>query len=102
MSHSSDQHPSDGRADFDFYLGTWDVQIRRPKRAIPGEVLTGVSVVRKTLGGLGNIEEMSLDYPTGRILGMTLRLFEPTTRQWRLYWADTLTGWNWSLPQIGV
>ena len=33
---------------------------------------------------------------------MTVRLFDPHMQEWSLYWADSVNGWNWSLPQIGV
>jgi hypothetical protein len=99
------QQEQDGREDFDFFIGTWKVHHRRLRERLKGstswEEFTGTSVARKVLGGLGNMDEGTMERETGRVLGMTVRLFDPNTRQWSLYWADSVNGWNWHLPQIG-
>ncbi|MGH2532792.1 MAG: hypothetical protein ACRDJW_10875 [Thermomicrobiales bacterium] len=86
----------DGRADFDFYIGTWTVHNRRLRERLKGsndwEEFEGVSVARSILGGLGNADEITLDRASGVLHGTTLRLFDPSSRQWSLYWADSVSG----------
>jgi len=81
----------DGRADFDFFLGWWTVHNRRLTQQLQGshawEEFAGTSVARQVLGGLGNIDEITLERASGRQEGLTLRLYDPTARQWSLYWA---------------
>lgn len=100
------QQEPDGRADFDFYTGIWKVHNRRLRERLKGsqewEEFEGVSVARKVLGGLGNMDEITLERESGLVRGMTLRLFDPKMRQWSLYWADSVNAWNWHLPQIGA
>jgi hypothetical protein len=88
-------HPADpvaGAGDFDFLIGEWSVRHRRLKRRLAGETewieFTGPASVRKILDGLGNIDECRIDLPEGSYRGATLRLFDPATRAWTIYWID--------------
>ena len=100
-----DSSEQDGRADFDFFMGRWKVHHRRLRERLKGandwEEFEGTTVAYKVLGGLGNFDEGPMERESGLVRGMTVRLFDPTTRQWSLYWADSMHGWNWHLPQIG-
>ncbi len=49
----------------------------------------GTSVTRKIWGGKGDLEEFEGDSSTGHIEGLTLRVFDPRARQWRIYWASS-------------
>ena len=86
----------DGRADFDFFMGSWKVHNRRLRERLKGsdswEEFEGTVVARQVLGGLGNVDEITLDRASGRIVGMTLRLYDAKSQQWSLYWADSVTG----------
>lgn len=97
--------PSDGRNDFDFFIGTWTVRHRMLRERLKGstnwEEFGGTTTARKLLDGLGNIDEITLERESGLAHAMTVRLFDPKTRQWSLYWASSVSGWNWQLPQIG-
>lgn len=83
----------DGRRDFDFLIGRWAIHNRRLRERLKGsqewEEFSATSSVRMVLDGLGNIDEIALDRESGRIGGMTLRIFNPGSRQWSIYWADT-------------
>jgi hypothetical protein len=41
------------------------------------------------IGGLGNIDTFACpDFPAGPLHGMSLRIFDPRTRMWSIYWTD--------------
>lgn len=86
--------PTDGRDDFDFFIGTWDSHQRKLKQRLQGcyewEEFHGVSVARKILGGLGHMDELTMELPTGHIIGLTIRLFDPQTQQWSIYWSTNV------------
>jgi hypothetical protein len=94
----------DGRADFDFFLGTWDSKQRRLKEWLNGcdtwEEFSAVSVARKLLDGIGHMDEVTWESPTGRVTGLTVRIFDPQTKLWSIYWADSKRG-ILGAPQIG-
>jgi hypothetical protein len=84
----------DGRNDFDFFIGSWKGYNRRLRERLKGsndwEEFEGKSVARKILSGMGNIDEVSMDRESGILQGFTLRLFDPKSEQWSIYWADSL------------
>ena len=51
-------------------------------------------------GGLANMDEYEGHAPFGLIQGMTVRLYDPATRQWRLHWANRATG-VFDAPMVG-
>ena len=101
---SNARQEQDGRADFDFFVGSWNVHNRRLRERLKGsqewEEFAGTSVARTILGGLGNTDEATFERAAGRFEGMTVRLFNPASRQWSLYWADTVSG-SLQTPMIG-
>lgn len=52
----------------------------------------GTSVTRKVWGGNAWIEEFETSGPSGKVEGLTLRLYPPQAHQWRLYWASSKDG----------
>ena len=86
----------DGREDFDFEIGQWRVQSRRLKEWLVGssdwEEFAGIAVSRKVLGGLGLIDEITNMRASGPVQGMTVRLFDPQTQQWSVYFASGTQG----------
>lgn len=85
-----------GQTDFDFFMGSWTVRHRRLRERLKGsdawEEFEGAVVARPLWGGRANTDELEADSPSGHIQGLTLRLYEPTSRQWRLYWATSAKG----------
>jgi hypothetical protein len=79
--------------DFDFLIGNWSVQHRRLKQRLAGSTewieFTGPATARKILGGVGNFDEIEIPLPSGAYLGATLRLFNPATQLWSIYWIDS-------------
>jgi hypothetical protein len=99
---------NDGRHDFDFFFGSW--QQRNRKRVRPlvlGDTewieFESWSRVGPVLDGLGNVDTFDApDFP-GRpgFKGMSLRLFEPTTGLWRIWWASTVGNGALDAPVVG-
>lgn len=85
----------DGRHDFDFYFGSWDVTVRRLKQVLVGsndwEEYKATDESRPILGGMGCIDHFRTERIAG-FEGMALRLFDPATRDWSIYWADSRGG----------
>ena len=83
----------DGQHDFDYEIGTWKIHLSRLKDRLAGSKtwveFDGTSVTRKIWDGRGNIEEFETDSPTGHIEGLTLRVYNPLTHQWSIYWASS-------------
>jgi hypothetical protein len=94
----------DGRHDFDPLIGGWTYHLKRRSNPLTGSTtwteLEGTGVCYKVWGGRANLDTIEVDGPTGHIEGLTLRLFNPETHQWSLYWANSKTG-KMDPPQIG-
>lgn len=94
----------DGQKDFDFLFGRWTIRNRRLRERLAGSTqwdeFEGTSVAWPLWGGAGNVDEYEGHAPFGRIHGMTVRLYEPATGQWRLFWANRATG-IFDAPMIG-
>ncbi len=90
-----DARPDDGRRDFDFSFGTWSVRNERLVERLVGcqewETFEAEQQCRPLLGGLGNLDDFVTQW-RGGYQGMTLRLFQPATRQWSIYWASNRDG----------
>jgi hypothetical protein len=94
----------DGQHDFDFELGHWDIHLQRLADRLANShtwvKFDGTSVTRKVWDGRSQIEEFETDSPGGHIEGLTLRLYNPETHEWRLYWVNSKVG-VLDPPQIG-
>ncbi|HZQ23330.1 MAG TPA: hypothetical protein VFA89_11070 [Terriglobales bacterium] len=95
----------DGQHDFDFALGSWKAHLKRLEHPLTGSKtwleFDGTFVARKVWDGRAMIEEVELDSPGGHIEGLTLRLYNPQTRQWSIYWANSKNGVMDTSPQRG-
>lgn len=78
--------------DWDWLRGNWDVHHRRLKERLVGdtrwEEFAGRSATWLTMGGLGTIDDNSLELPGGSYRGLGLRVFDPETAQWAIWWLD--------------
>ena len=95
IQHTPSEH--DGQHDFDFEVGTWKIHLKRLDHRLVGSTnwveFDGTSVTRKVWDGRAQLEEFETDSPTGgHIEGLTLRLYDPQTHQWSLYWATSKSG----------
>jgi len=94
----------DGQRDFDFAIGTWHTRLKRLVRPLTGSTkwveLEGTTVVRKVWDGRANLAELTVDSPDGPIHVLSLRLYNPQSRQWSLNSANSRTG-TLSVPTVG-
>jgi hypothetical protein len=106
---ASVQHTSterDGQHDFDFELSSWKIHLKRLLHPLTGSTawveFDGTSVTRKVWDGRADLEEFETDSPSaGHIEGLTLRLYNPQTHQWSLYWANSKNGALSLPPTVG-
>ena len=94
----------DGARDFDFELGNWTAHIARRLKPLTGSTewveYDGTSVVRPWWGGAANIGELKVSGPAGTIEGMSVRLYDPQSRQWKIHWANRSDG-ALGAPMVG-
>jgi hypothetical protein len=96
--------PRDGQSDFDFSIGTWKTDLKRLQNPLTGSKTwiecTGTSVVSKVWNGRANLVELEVDCPSGHLQGLSLRLYNPESRQWSLNYSNSAGG-TLSQPVIG-
>ena len=94
----------DGQHDFDFEIGTWHTRLSRLQNPLTGSKTwveyEGTSVVRKVWNGRANLVELDVSGPAGRIEALSLRLYNPESRQWSLNFSNSRGG-TMSPPTIG-
>jgi hypothetical protein len=86
----------DGNHDFDFEAGRWNIHLARLADRLAGSTtwvkFDGTSVTRKVWNGRADLEEFETDGTQEHIEGLTLRLYDAQSHQWRLYWANSKDG----------
>ena len=96
--------PRDGQHDFDFEIGTWKTHLKRLLHPLSGSSTwveyDGTSVVRSVLDGRANLVELRVEGTAGRIEGMSLRLYNPESKQWSLNFVNAAAG-TLSTPTVG-
>jgi hypothetical protein len=104
---STSQQPStgrDGQHDFDFEIGRWKTHLARLQHPLTGShawvEYEGTTVVRKLWNGRANLVELEVTGPGGHIEGLSLRLYDPTARQWSLDFANS-SGGTLTPPIVG-
>jgi hypothetical protein len=94
----------DGQHDFDFEIGAWKTHLSRLLHPLTGSTTwveyEGTSVVRKVWNGRANLLTLEVEGPNGHIEGLSLRLYNPQSRQWSLNFANSGSG-ALSQPTIG-
>ncbi|MDQ0466576.1 hypothetical protein QO010_004371 [Caulobacter ginsengisoli] len=77
---------------FDFFPGHWTVRHRRLDRRLAGcqdwTEFPGRTVVERILGGLGNIDDNTLDIPGRPYRAATVRKFDTASGLWSIWWYD--------------
>jgi hypothetical protein len=88
------------KEDFNFLAGNWTMDNKRLKTRLNNstewiEYESTSENLGPILNGIGNLDFYRTDFnqvDKSKYEGLTLRLFNPTTRLWSLYWADSNLG----------
>jgi hypothetical protein len=90
--------------DFDFYTGKWTIHNKKLKERLKGSnewiSFEATGEMHTILNGTGNIDTYCTSFDGKPFEGFTLRLFNPATRLWSIYWADSIKG-KLDTPVIG-
>jgi hypothetical protein len=77
---------------FDFLVGSWRTHHHVLKDQLAGSHdwwdYDGTSTLWPTLGGYGNVDDNTLNKPTGSYRAVTIRSYDPKTGQWSIWWLD--------------
>jgi hypothetical protein len=98
---------TDGRHDFDFLFGTWQIANRKRAKLVDPKSewieFGAESQAGPILRGLGNVDTYEAPEFPGRpgFQGFTLRLFEPQAKLWRIWWASTISRGQLEEPVVG-
>jgi hypothetical protein len=95
---------NDGRNDFDFLIGTWKVHHRMLKARLKGSTewveFEGETVDRKIMNGIGNMDENLIHMEKELIHAISLRFFNPQSKEWSIFWSTDKIG-ALDIPMIG-
>ena len=79
--------------DFDYLEGNWNIRNRTLKEQLAGSdewnEFDATQEFRLILLGLGNFDIFHTEFDGNPFEGLTVRLFDPQTRLWTIYWADS-------------
>lgn len=101
------QQPRDGRHDFDFLNGEWTLHLKRMLHPLTGDTTwveyDGTAHARSIMEGLGQLDEFEANDPVTHqhLAGLTLRLYNTTTGEWSLYYANAANGKVSLPPTVG-
>ena len=88
--------PRSSQKDFDFFIGKWRIKNRKLKDRFSNcdewIEFEATQTNQKALNGLGNMDHFYATLNNKAFEGMTLRLFDPATKLWSIYWTDSNTG----------
>jgi hypothetical protein len=88
---------------FDFFVGTWDSVQRRLVKPLSGssewDEFAGTARCYRMFGGAANVDEIT--FPDKGFSGMTVRLLNPETDEWSIYWANSRNGILALPPVVG-
>jgi hypothetical protein len=94
----------DGQRDFDFLIGKWKYHLKRLENPLTGSTnwieFDGTGDCRPIWNGKAQLDTLDVIGPSGHIEGLTLRLYNPESRQWSLYWANATKG-TVEIPTVG-
>lgn len=88
---------------FDFLVGTWDVHNRRLAKRLAGsddwQEFPGRQTATAPLDGAASFDE--IHFPTEGYKALTLRLLDPATELWSIYWVSGKNGILGLPPVVG-
>ncbi|HBI02208.1 MAG TPA: hypothetical protein DDY18_11375 [Flavobacterium sp.] len=82
--------------DFDFYEGKWKLHNKKLKTRLSNcnewIEFESTQEMYRVLNGIGNIDNYLATFDGKPFEGMSVRLFNPKTKLWSIYWADSNEG----------
>jgi len=91
--------------DFDFLVGDWRVSHARLHERLVGSSdwrsFGGVCSMRKLMNGVANVDDNILQLPSGVYRAISLRSFDPISRQWAIWWLDGRNPHSIDVPVVG-
>ena len=82
--------------DFDFFEGKWLLHNKKLKTRLnqctEWMEFESTQEMYRILKGIGNIDNFLAEFDGEPFEGMTVRLFNPKTKLWSIYWADSNVG----------
>ena len=89
--------PTSSAADFDYLVGKWRLKNKKLKCRLNGctewsAEFDSYVEMQKVLGGMGNTDQYFENVSGKPFRGLALRLFDPATRLWSIYWVDGSRG----------
>ena len=92
-----------GLGDFDFFVGSWTSIQRKLKQPLADcdewEETSATTRCWQVFGGGANIDEVH--FPDWGFSGLSVRLHDPATGDWSIYWANSRNGELGSPPVTG-
>jgi hypothetical protein len=107
LAQQSVSDKRDAQHDFDYAVGTWKFHLKRLKKRLVGSTewveLDGTTDCRKIMDGRGEVEEMNVESADKslHIQGLAVRLYNPQSHQWSIYWANAGDGIMEQNPMVG-
>ncbi len=90
--------------DFDFFEGKWKLHNKKLKTRLNNCTewieFESTQEMYRVLNGTGNIDNFLTEFDGKPFEGMTVRLFDPKTNLWSIYWADSNSG-KFDPPVLG-
>lgn len=95
----------DGQHDFDWEHGTWRAHLKRLAHPLSESKewieYEGTATCSKVWNGRANLVELEVKGKDAAIEGLSLRLFDPKTKQWTLWYANAAQGVLDQVPLAG-
>ena len=89
---------------FDFLIGKWTVRNKRLKERLKNCVewteFQAEMETKPILNGLGLMDEMKSSHFGDDFIGFSIRMVNPKTNIWTIYWADTASPENYLKEQV--
>jgi hypothetical protein len=92
-----------GAGDFDFFVGSWNGVQRRLRSILVGcdewDEFSSTSRCWRLFGGAANVDEVRA--PDRGFSGLSVRLLDPASGDWSIYWANSRDGVLRLPPVVG-
>jgi len=92
-----------GAGDFEFFVGSWDGAQRRLRKVLADcdewDEFSSTTQCWSLFGGAANVDEVRV--PDRGFSGLSVRLLDPASGQWSIYWANSRDGILQLPPVVG-